>query len=312
MEKLIRIALAVAVGMMLAAAARAATLKDTAVVDSAGIRLGDLFDGTGPDAGLIVGRAPALGTRSVLDSLQLSTIARATGLNWQPARLTTVIRVERATHVISAEEVRDRLTANLPGTGQKQVFLDNATNLRLLVPAEVEPSIGVENFDYDVQNGLLNADVFAPAGDNRAKRLHVSARVQMLVDVLVLARPMQPGETVAQDDLSMVNLPTNLVPPGSVSDPRDLIGRTPRRLVRAELPLRRTDFIMPILVHKNELVTIQLEQPGLSLSVEGKALEDGGQGATIRVANTRSNRVLDAIVIGPGRVAIRPMTTARL
>jgi flagella basal body P-ring formation protein FlgA len=296
----------------MAAAARAATLKDTAVVDSAGIHLGDLFDDTGPDAGLIVGRAPALGARSVLDSRQLSTIARATGLDWQPARLTTVIRIERATHVISAEEVRDRLTANLPGTGQRQVFLDNATNLRLLVPAEVEPTIGVENFDYDAQNGLLNADVFAPAGDNRATRLHVSARVQTLVDVLVLARPMQPGETVAQDDLSMVNLPIGLVPPGSVSDPRDLIGRTPRRPVRAELPLRRTDFAMPILVHKNELVTIQLEQPGLSLSVEGKALEDGGQGATIRVANTRSNRVLDAIVIGPGRVAIRPMTTARL
>jgi flagella basal body P-ring formation protein FlgA len=312
MEKLIRIALAVAVGITLAVAAKAATLKDTAVVDSAGIRLGDLFDDTGPDAGMIVGRAPALGARSVLDSRQLSTIARATGLDWQPARLTTAIRIERATHVISAEEVRDRLTANLPGTGQKQVFLDNATNLRLLVPAEVEPTIGVENFDYDAQNGLLNADVFAPAGDNRATRLHVSARVQTLVDVLVLARPMQPGETVAQDDLSMVNLPTSLVPPGSVSDPRDLIGRTPRRPVRAELPLRRTDFTMPILVHKNELVTIQLEQPGLSLSVEGKALEDGGQGATIRVSNTRSNRVLDAIVIGPGRVAIRPMTTARL
>ena len=39
-------------------------------------------------------------------------------------------------------------------------------------------------------------------------------------------------------------------------------------------------------------------------SAQGKALEDGGMGAAIRIANTKSNRVIDATVAGPNLVAV--------
>jgi len=40
------------------------------------------------------------------------------------------------------------------------------------------------------------------------------------------------------------------------------------------------------------------------LSTQGKALEDGAMGAAIRIANSKSNRVIDAIVTGPNLAAI--------
>ncbi len=60
----------------------------------------------------------------------------------------------------------------------------------------------------------------------------------------------------------------------------------------------------PVIVRKDDLVTIMLETPALQLSAQGKALEDGGMGATKRIANTKSNRVIDAKVTGHNLVAV--------
>ena len=63
--------------------------------------------------------------------------------------------------------------------------------------------------------------------------------------------------------------------------------------------MRAGDVQMPILVHKGDLVIIVLNTPSLQLTAQGKALEDGAMGAAIRVANTQSGRVIDAVVAGP-------------
>ncbi|MNF12653.1 flagellar basal body P-ring biosynthesis protein FlgA [compost metagenome] len=55
---------------------------------------------------------------------------------------------------------------------------------------------------------------------------------------------------------------------------------------------------------KGSLVTITLATENLTLSVQGKALQDGGRGDVIRVVNTQSNRILEATVAGPSIVAV--------
>jgi flagella basal body P-ring formation protein FlgA len=42
----------------------------------------------------------------------------------------------------------------------------------------------------------------------------------------------------------------------------------------------------------------------MRLTAQGKALEDGGMGAAIRIANTKSGRVVEAVVTGPNLVDI--------
>jgi flagella basal body P-ring formation protein FlgA len=50
---------------------------------------------------------------------------------------------------------------------------------------------------------------------------------------------------------------------------------------------------------------MKIETPLMSLSAQGKALQDGTQGETVRVMNTQSNRMVEGIVDGPGSVVIR-------
>jgi flagella basal body P-ring formation protein FlgA len=61
---------------------------------------------------------------------------------------------------------------------------------------------------------------------------------------------------------------------------------------------------VPLVVHRGSLVTIVLDTPSLHLSAEGKAMDNGGIGAVIRVANSKSSRVIDAVVAGPGTVTV--------
>ena len=60
----------------------------------------------------------------------------------------------------------------------------------------------------------------------------------------------------------------------------------------------------PLVVQRNEPVTILYEVPGIVLTVRGKALEAGAVGDMINVLNVQSNRTVQATVIGPGRVSI--------
>ncbi len=60
----------------------------------------------------------------------------------------------------------------------------------------------------------------------------------------------------------------------------------------------------PDLVLRNETVTLVYEAPGMVLTMRGKANEGGAEGDVISVLNEQSKRMVQGMVIGPGRVAI--------
>ena len=51
-------------------------------------------------------------------------------------------------------------------------------------------------------------------------------------------------------------------------------------------------------------MTLVYEMPGVMLTVRGKATEGGAQGDIISVLNEQSKRLLQGVVVAPGRVAI--------
>ncbi|HLJ21485.1 MAG TPA: flagellar basal body P-ring formation chaperone FlgA, partial [Stellaceae bacterium] len=123
-------------------------------------------------------------------------------------------------------------------------------------------------------------------------------------EVPVPARLLAPGETIAAGDITTVTLRTDRVSADMLLQASDLVGKTPRHQLRPGEPVRQSDVEVPLVIHRGSLVTIVLETPSLRLSAEGKALDDGGTGAVIRVANTKSSRVIDAVVTGPGTVTV--------
>jgi flagellar basal body P-ring formation protein FlgA len=301
-------ALALAGAAALAAwpAAADPILRPAVTVDAAVIRLGDLFSDAGAHAGDVLAPAPPPGATTIFDANWLAAAAREHDLAWQPGSSFDRASVERATRVVGAEAVTQRLRqeiARSESVDGAQILLDNSA-FRLLAAKGSPDTIAVEGLTLDARTGRFTALVSAPADDAAAERQRVTGRLVRMARLPALNRPVAPGDVIVQHDLETTELRADRVGPDMVVDARELVGKTPRHALHAHEPLHPFDVQAPVIVRKDDLVTIVLETPSLRLSTQGKALEDGGMGATIRVANTQSNRVIDATVTGRNLVAV--------
>jgi len=282
-------------------------------VDAPVIRLGDLFDDAGDRAEIAVAPSPAPGGRAVFDAVWLANVAAAQKLAWRPATRADQVAVERAARIVTADMIAARIAAELHGrravAADARLELDNPS-LRLYAPGSdaagsspsAAPDIAIQDLSYDARSGRVAALVAVGGSGEGAVR--VGGRLLRMVEIPVLARIIAPGETIAARDIERISVRADRINQAFVGDASDLVGKTPRRAIRPNEPVRVADIQTPIAVHKGELVTIVLETPSMRLTAQGKAVEDGAQGAPIRVSNTKSGRVIEAVVSGPGIVAI--------
>jgi flagellar basal body P-ring formation protein FlgA len=307
MNRLVLWFLIAASALGMAASARAeATLRPVAVVEGSVIRIGDLFSNAGSEAADIVAPAPPPGARTIFDATWLGAAAREHHVDWRPASPFDQASVERASRVVSADRLAaallDAVRARQP-IEEGEVQLDNPA-LQLIVAAEAPDMIAVDSLSFDARTGRFSALISAPANGGAAERQRASGRIFRVVEVPTLNRALAPGDTIRAGDIEFLHLRADRIAGDAVADTHELVGRTPRRPLRAHEPLRAGDIQVPIVVHKGDLVTVLLETPLMRLSAQGKALEDGAMGAAIRVANTKSNRVIDAVVTGPNLAAV--------
>lgn len=284
----------------------APALRATSTVASAVIRLGDLFADAGKRASDVVAPAPPPGSRTIFDAAWLAATAREHHLDWQPASRFDQASVTRATRAIEGDAIAARLLQEIgkrQSIGSAEIQLDNPA-LRLLVAADAPGNIAVDGLTVEPRSGRFSAIIAAPAGGTDAQHQRVTGRLIRMLDLPVLSRALAPGDTIAAADIETLRVRAERLGSDAVLDRRTLIGKTPRRLLRPHEPLRIGDIEVPLLVHKGDLVTIVLETPTMRLTAQGKALGDGAMGAMLQIANTKSNRLLDARVTGLDIVAV--------
>jgi flagellar basal body P-ring formation protein FlgA len=284
----------------------APALRATSTVAGTVICLGDLFADAGDRASDVVAPAPPPGSRTIFDAAWLAATAREHQLDWQPSSRLDQASVARATRAIEADAITARLLQEI-GTRQSvagaEIQLDNPA-LRLLVAAGAPGDIAVDNLAIEPRSGRFFAFIAAPAGSVDAQRQRVTGRLIRMIELPVLSRALAPGDTIAAADIETMRVRAERLGSDAVLDRRTLIGKTPRRMLRPHEPLRVGDVQVPLLVHRGDLVTIVLETPTMRLTTQGKALADGAMGAMLQIANTKSNRLIDARVTGANTVAV--------
>lgn len=209
-----------------------------------------------------------------------------------------------ATH---AEAALGEALARHITVGRMRLELDNRM-AELRVPAGQTATGGLraENVYYNAVQARFAAELVVPG---TTARMPVSGRAYGTVEVPVLNHRVAPGDTISATDLEWVELRSDQAGTDVAASEAQLVGMTPKRGIPVNQPVRIRDLQTPRIVDKGSLVTITLETGSLSLSAQGKALQEGGKGDVIRVVNTSSNRVVEAVVSGPGRVAVgRPGT----
>jgi len=281
-------------------------LKPAATVKGAIIHLGDIFAGTGTRATVGIAEAPPPGSKMILGSDWLAALARSQHLDWHPGSGFDQVVVERASRIIGADEIVDQLKQvlqNRTPLDGAEVKLDHG-DLRLAVAMDASSTLVFGDITYDPASGRFATTVSTADGGSVPNQLRLSGQIVRYSEVPTPTRLIAPGEVIGKDDVVMVRLRNDRLAQGVVTQLSDLVGMTPRRSLQPGEAVRAADIVVPVVVHRNSLVTIVLETPTMHLTAEGKATEDGGLGAVIRVANTHSNRVIDAVVTGPNTVRV--------
>ncbi len=288
-------------------AARAETLRPQVTVDGAVVRLGDLFGGAPASlADRAVAPAPEPGRSQVFEAATLVAIAQDARIDWSPLSRFDRSVVTRAARTVTADDIEKAILAELRGQGLEQDMQVELANRRLTLKAAIgaDAPFTLGPVRYDRHDGQMTARILLANGTDQPQPIELRGAVYRVIQAPVLARNLRHGQVVRQDDLTFVAMRADTLDPSVVVDPEAVLGKTPRSAVRAGTTLRRSAFVAPVIVAKGQLVIMTLTTPSLALTVKGRALENGADGQTIRVQNTRSHVTVEGVVTGAGRVVV--------
>ena len=277
------------------------------------VRLGDIFENTGAKAETPIAYAPAPGRRATLDANWLADTARQNDLSWKPHSPAEQATVVRASQKIGGEAIMAELAGALrsySGDAELKIELDDRTP-ELNIALDAPPTLTIGNLRINETTGRFTAAVLAPA-DHPTVELPISGRAMRMTEVPVLAHRIDRGDVIRLGDVVTAKVAMSLVGRDTVTDAKDLLGLEATRQLSAGAPIRTQDIRPQVLVPKNSLVTIVLRHGGMELSVQGKALEEGSKGDVVKVINTKSKRVLEGQVDGPGTVVLSQAGAAAL
>lgn len=283
-------------------------------VDAEVIRLDDLFQGLPAGMDAAVARAPQPGRAIRFSASRLERIAEEHGIAWPDdgsgADSVTVHRaVQRLGDEIITEAVRDALTRQGVDRGVSVILSNPGISLEL--PTDVPGTVAVSDLSYRPASGRFSATLNAPARGEPLERVTITGRAVRMLEVPVPAARIDRGEIVDEDDLRWISMPSDRLHRNHLTDADKIVGMSARRPLRPGEPLRTTAVEKPVLVNRNSLVTLRLQTPRLTLTAQGRALEDGAKGELVRVINTMSKTTVTGVVTGSNLVTVQPRVALR-
>lgn len=121
-----------------------------------------------------------------------------------------------------------------------------------------------------------------------------------LAETLVAATTIRGSETIGPDDVAIQPGITL----GALSSPADAVGMEARVNLYPGRPIRPGDLRPPAVIGRNDVVTLQYSDGGISIVTEGRALDRAAVGERLRVLNLASRATVTAIATGPGRAEV--------
>ena len=142
-------------------------------------------------------------------------------------------------------------------------------------------------------------------------RYEFVVRAQVSARIAVAAADVPAGKVIADEDVLLERHDISGVA-DPVSDPRDVVGMSGKRTLRAGEVLRQALLSAPTLVKRGEAVRIVARHEQVEVSMAGEALDAGARGTLVRVRNANGTviraRVTGAATVQPADmpVTIKP------
>ncbi|MCQ4161693.1 flagellar basal body P-ring formation chaperone FlgA [Roseomonas sp. GC11] len=116
-------------------------------------------------------------------------------------------------------------------------------------------------------------------------------------------RSLSPGDILRPEDIEPQT--PRREQPGMVSAERDIVGMEVKRRVRGLVALSERDIGERAAVRSTQMIRVFWKREGMTLELEGRAMESGAVGEEIRVHNPQSGRTIRAMVVADGTAEVR-------
>ncbi len=297
------------------------TLKAEVAVTSDLVRIGDILSNAGEHAGQPIFRAPELGSSGTIQVHRVMEALRAHGILVFDTKNLTEVLITRESRTVSLNDL-SRAVAEAAG---KRYEFSNIADLTVtfdshMKPLQIEPSVTdapkIGNVTYDSRTNRFEATIDMP-GSMKLRRnpVRLTGTLVETTEVVTLARPISRSEIIRESDLVIERLARADIPTDALTKLEVVVNQAARRALRTGQTLRVADLMKPQIVTRDEGVTIVFRSGGITLTMRGKAMNNGAEGDSIPVLNPQSKRVVQATVTGPGVVTVsdfNPVTTAAI
>nr|HBZ07017.1 flagellar basal body P-ring formation protein FlgA [Massilia sp.] len=127
--------------------------------------------------------------------------------------------------------------------------------------------------------------------------MFLQAQVTVIADYVTAAVPLAQGQAIEAGQLTTMQGDIAAMPNGIVTEMAQAIGRTPIVSLPAGAPLRLDSLKSKPVVQQNQAVRIVSRGENFSVSGEGKAIGNAGEGQVVQVRTPRG-----AIISGTARM----------
>lgn len=280
-------------------------IRAEATVSGETIQLGHLVEGLEQGADIPLFRAPAPGTRGTIRVERVISAAREIGITNIELSGLRAVHINRPARTIARSDMAQAISKAIVARGNNNnldVVIDEHLGSRMVDAARLD-ALKILQLNRDPVTGRFEAKL-ALSDDHASETWTVTGAVLETREVAVLAHDVERGDAIKEKDLTLVRRPANKVGNDVIGSTSDLIGMVPRKTLRTGELIHAGDLAKPILVEKNQLISVVYISKGLSLTMRGRAQNNGAMGETIRVQNPQSKRIVEGIVSGPGQVTI--------
>lgn len=128
-------------------------------------------------------------------------------------------------------------------------------------------------------------------------RIYVPVALSRRQQAVVAARPLAAGDVIEAGDLSLATVDANQARRQYYTDPKELVGMAATQPLQSGQLITRHNLGINAVVDRGDMVSIRAGKRGFVVDSTGEVQGRAGVGQRVRVKNTRSGKVIQAVVV---------------
>lgn len=283
------------------AESKISSLTGKTLIDGDAVTVGDLFTNAGINAGHVLAPAPEIGKTLTLTRSDLQRVAIAFKLNWNDAdKAAAYVTLERNASLVSVEEIVEALAQSDLKDKIHEGSEFKISNLQdpVLVSGKDDLKLAISDTTFDGDTEKFAATLQISQDDKVVKLVRLEGLATMMVRVPVAKFQMSGSNVISENDLTEIKMPKQQLRGDIFLQKKDLIGMTAKRSLQANQVISKSDVIPPVLVKRNDMVTITYRNGPILLSAKARSLGAGSYGDNVMFMNMKSKKPFEAKVTG--------------